>query len=518
MKRILSTILSVALLVSALSVSAFAADEKTKTFHFGSEKQAVETQGENGWYYVYSEEYNKGDKFDVDDFKECEWSSNTAYAAWGGEFWCPTDYDSAVEGDKWFIINDEGKVLGAGNRTAAVKWVAPYDGAFSVKAKVDAGLSDAFYSDVETYGVTWSEKEDGVNCLIFKDYDLLAEHRTGEEWGWWDYPLGSNENWWEGWGLKDGGEKHAVYDYGTMPVQMKKGEALYFITDNKAYANYDFAQWDIEISYMAEAMYSFGNNDTIEEEQGVNGWYYMYSKEINKGDNISLDSFKECAYPGVPNGIMMWGGSAWTPDIEESELPEGFITEDGNSFWWGQYANSGDVIPDGNMSAAIKWVVPVSGKYDMTVLAKGGYSDSYKRYVVDEGLEADVPNDGVYASVYYNGERIFSKDFTGAPTTETALDKEMELKEGDVFYFIMDQKALAGKGYDTGNYNITALLLEKAAEPTNPETPTTPTEPSNPTNPTKPVTPTGVPNVVPVLLVLGGLAAGVLLVSKKRKA
>ncbi len=530
MKRVLSTILAATFLSTALLAGTASADEAPKSFAFGSDKQAVEEQGANGWYYLYSEEYNKGAGFDVDKFKECVWGANTAYAAWGGEYWCPADYpeEFAEAGNNWFLIDATGRVEGAGNRTAAVKWVAPYDGAFTIKATVDAGVSDQFFQYMEEYeGMEWQETYDGVDCLIVYDYDLLAENNTGVEWGWYE----TDGTWWEGYGQIDGSDeanwekiKHQSTEMGEWTLSMKAGEALYFITDNKVSSDYDYAQWDIEIDCVGEAVYSFGGGGSVPTTQGVDGWYYLFSRDINQGDNFDLASFEECAYPGATSGIMAWGGDYWTPDMDDSELSD-FISEDDpetpdvdewkNEFWWSLDPVSGAVVPDGNLTAAVKWVVPVSGKYDMTVLLSGGYSTSYEQW----GLPEEVPNDGVYASVYYNGERIFSKDCTGKPAEVTALDKEMELTAGDEFYFIMDPKELAGRGYDAGTYKVTALLIEADAQQPAPSEPTEPAEPTEPTGSADPTNPnTGEAGIAPAALALMGVAAGAVLLCKKKKA
>ena len=180
---------------------------------------------------------------------------------------------------------------------------------------------------------------------------------------------------------------------------------------------------------------SFGGDTSLPEflkesqfkANGTKGWYIMYSTEYNKGKGtFPVSTLKECVENEAGN---------YMPKKEDRP-------GENDGMWFGIKLGVGQINPDLNYTAAMKWVCTEPGRY---------------RIMCDYWLGSwqDAPeNDGVFFGVYdKNGKALSSAETTGYksnikqantahPTnpTQPKYQDEVDLKKGDCYYFVADPK------------------------------------------------------------------------------
>lgn len=185
------------------------------------------------------------------------------------------------------------------------------------------------------------------------------------------------------------------------------------------------------------AKWYFGNDrNTPFTRQGHNGFYAMYSTDVNQGKNFPVEDAKLCEYDSsdyywkIPNGS---GGFVNNFKIASSEAGYG----SSNVFTKAVHLATG-------YSAVIKWVAPKGGEYFVEQWWRG-----------DDGGIFTANNDGVIVAIYKGTENIFYHDETNKVSGQTSqittfektkADGLVTLNAGDALYFVSDPK-------DTGYSN-----------------------------------------------------------------
>lgn len=258
-------------------------------------QKAVSTQGENGWYYLYSKAVNQGDSFPTDTFKECVWSnkiSNWKYYSphSDGYVWCPqvVDIDKSIYNpDKkpkpvenlWFQINwengdaDEDKDGKPDNNKGvrcdpstnfipALKWVAPEAGEYTLAASYAAGSTVGDWQD------SWGfDGFDGVTVSIYHNSTKLFNKNTGFD------------------SERDRKISDLPWQNVNQTVSLKSGDALYFITDQNGDSLHDMSKWSITINKKASE--GTTGNQSSNSTNGNTG------KEPTSSSNESTSSGKQ---------------------------------------------------------------------------------------------------------------------------------------------------------------------------------------------------------------------------------
>ena len=149
-------------------------------FFFGDpEGPEVNTlpQGENGWFYMFSLLKDQGDSFPVDSFEQAV-MGKSGYQAWGGpdQWMIPEEHLTLEDGKPawwkvWFRFDGKTGLVAAGDRkTAALKWVAPLTGNYT--------LTGRFWGDVPADAIT-GNFGDRATFSIYKDTERLLSERFG---------------------------------------------------------------------------------------------------------------------------------------------------------------------------------------------------------------------------------------------------------------------------------------------------------------------------------------------------
>lgn len=184
---------------------------------------------------------------------------------------------------------------------------------------------------------------------------------------------------------------------------------------------------------------------------GQQSWYMMYSTQIDVGEAIDLNLFKEC----VQTETGMWKPGETTqvpstaPDAAEGEM----VTYSGE---WFSIRKDGLLAPDTGFSAGLKWVCEQEGVYDLTIGYSGGSSSGFatEGYIDPLGGHWVPASDGVYMSMWIKRadeeapemlvfEDTWAYENRSIPQTDL-LANGVELKAGDEIWMVSDPKVNGG--------------------------------------------------------------------------
>ena len=187
-----------------------------------------------------------------------------------------------------------------------------------------------------------------------------------------------------------------------------------------------------------EVIYIYGGasdpNRAKLKKMGQQSWYPMYSTQINAGEEIDINTFKEC---------MLTETGLWKP--AEEVVITSFVpgSDDEITFRgaWFNIRKDGFAAGDTGFSAALKWVCEYDGTYDVHVAFSGGTSAGGPE-------EPYYQADGVYMSMFILDEMMFCVDSYSLPAhriEQTEYDyNEIEMKAGDTVWLVADTKENGG--------------------------------------------------------------------------
>ena len=177
---------------------------------------------------------------------------------------------------------------------------------------------------------------------------------------------------------------------------------------------------------------------------GQQNWYMMYSTMTNAGENMDLSTFAPCAQ--TETGMWKPAETVTIPSLDPAQ-PDAQVTYAGD---WFSIRKDGFIAGDTGFSAAIKWVCPTDGLYDIQVSYSGGTSlgGPLEGYYQETDGSYIPAVDGVYMLCYIKGEMMFCVDsYPGegnrVPQTELTYN-EVDLKTGDEVWLVSDTKANGG--------------------------------------------------------------------------
>lgn len=186
--------------------------------------------------------------------------------------------------------------------------------------------------------------------------------------------------------------------------------------------------------------YDEDKNGPVENQQGGNGWYFMYSNELNTDGTLDTSKVKECVWADRGSCWMWYGYSEmWMPDLYAEDDYD--FQEQG--IWWRM---DGKGIMDPNtgtdtMRSVIAWEAPKSGTYSINLdytAGTGSYEWEGITYYYDDG-------DGLMLSI--NTEKgVLEKVFCETVTEEMpdlptgTLSTEAKLKKGEKIYVSADPR------------------------------------------------------------------------------
>ncbi len=202
---------------------------------------------------------------------------------------------------------------------------------------------------------------------------------------------------------------------------------------------------------------------------GQQGWYLMYSTQVNAGETIDLTTFKECVL--TETGMWKPGETVQLP-LEAPDAAEDAVAS--YSGEWFLIRKDGLLAPDTGFSAALKWVCENEGVYDFVVGYSGGSSSGYaaEGHNDPNGGYWVPASDGVYMSAWIKRAEaqtpeklMFVDTWTYEGHTLSHTDEAfdgVELKAGDEVWLVCDPK-LNG-GWDSPWWCVTLTRVGELAK------------------------------------------------------
>lgn len=356
--------------------------------------EPITTQGEENLYFLYTPETNTNGVYDITKMKECVYSAED-------ETWLP---EGIADMEGWNQVSNAyyTSLYPCKEASAVLAWKAPEDGCFVLDVTFTFG-NEAPGGDT-----------DGVTLSIYGNTERVYSRSIADN-------------------LNEGDTLRTA-------VRLKAGQYLYIIADPNGNIAGDVchsvrAELTKTLPYVDdETTWGFGAShpNGSGAEQGVNGWYYLYTEETNTGGVYNLDAVKECRYVGYTEDEKdPYTGRAsgtWLPDIYEEKAME----EDG--FVWRQ-TDGGYLQPfvlnGPHATAALAWEAPADGRYSFDVSS-----------MVDSHLRHGAPeNDGLTLSFYAHQKKIATEHYE--ENTWVGYKMEVSLKRGERFYLFADPGEVA---------------------------------------------------------------------------
>ncbi len=417
-------------------------------WHFGSNRDTAFTaQGQNGFYAMYSTKVNQGNSFPVKTAKLCVLDTADNY------FKISDGLDGYKEHFK-IASSDAGAsevftkaVHLATGYSAVIAWKAPRNGQYLINQQWRTDSNGCFTAN-----------NDGVAVGIYTEAEAIYYHDQQENIASWENPIETFER-----KSTDG------------LVTLAEGEVIYFVSDpkNEGYTSADLRQYDapwtqIDIEYrgnhrtdIGEATatyssteigttYSFGNRGSNFKAQGNEGFYAMYSFDVNKGNSFPLDELYYCSYDATNKVFKI---NTW-----QNEYVSNFLIGSQNL----ESANTrGQISLATGYSAVIKFKAPVAGEYSIDAKWRGNGNGRFTWG--NEGVSVGIYSD--YENLYYFNTD--SDNFTPWSDEDKipkyASNNTISLEAGECIYFVADPKVIGCGGqynYDTPWFQYIDIKLE----------------------------------------------------------
>lgn len=232
-------------------------------------------------------------------------------------------------------------------------------------------------------------------------------------------------------------------------------------------------------------------NGPEEGVQGTNGWYFMYTDQINLGEGNTFDAskIKECTWASKGSMQMKSEGgtydSMWMPSEYLSDELTGDALHQPNSENPDGTFNNWIMTTDGTLNPDVEttavtgiyaWEAPETGDYKYTVNynAGGNHCDLggtryyyYKDYYIKDGTPSkktpEQREGGVAVSVDTADKQLNYAECKAMTEDHDYLytgnfDGKVSLKKGEKIYFAVDPREVGS--YDMANLKITVTTGE----------------------------------------------------------
>ena len=201
-------------------------------------------------------------------------------------------------------------------------------------------------------------------------------------------------------------------------------------------------------------------NGAVDEEQGANGWYFLYGEETDTDGKLDPSKLKECVWSDSGSCWLYYG-------IDAMWMPEKYAEEDydcnESKNWWRMDSNGIMNAGSDNYRSVIAWEAPESGSYSINLEYTAG-SDSYEwegvTYYADGG-------DGLLLSINTEDE-VLEKAECGVVSEDNpelstgTMSAKADLKKGEKVYISSDPGP--NVSCDSTTVKVKILQLEGAGD------------------------------------------------------
>lgn len=236
------------------------------------------------------------------------------------------------------------------------------------------------------------------------------------------------------------------------------------------------ASWTFGVSDPDDASVTMNPPSTL-NSQGINNFYFYYSKEYNVGGKVKSAALKESTYAVNKNS---YGKRSFVPALDDVNNYINNIWptlgENGNPQFWWRTDSLGYTCPAGNMTNVVAFRAPVAGAYEIDAKCFGGAKD-------DQGYISDKA-DGVSFAVNQGDKNLWSKN-TGKTIKKAseayAVPKQtVNLNANEMIYFVTDpnntfqndlghwfitvtQKSVQGGNTSSGSKTASSSITNKSS-------------------------------------------------------
>lgn len=186
--------------------------------------------------------------------------------------------------------------------------------------------------------------------------------------------------------------------------------------------------------------YEENTNGPEKKVQGTNGWYFMYSEEVNANGEFDTSTVKECVWADQGSCWMWYDYDAmWVPDIYAAD---GYDCLASNC-WWRMDGNGimDPNVTEGAVRSVIAWEAPEDGTYSVNIDYTAGsmpFNLYGKEYDEGDGLTLCLSSDAdtvekVFCGVAPDsGRKVIENIPTGS------LSNTFTLRKGEKIYISAD--------------------------------------------------------------------------------
>ena len=186
--------------------------------------------------------------------------------------------------------------------------------------------------------------------------------------------------------------------------------------------------------------YEENTNGPEKKVQGTNGWYFMYSEQVNTDGEFDASTAKECVWADKGSCWMWYDYDAmWVPDIYAVDGYDCLAP----SCWWRMDGN-GIMDPntiEGAVRSVIAWEAPEDGTYSVNVAYTAGsmpFNLYGKEYEEGDGLTLCLSTDTDMIEKAFcgvgpdTGRKVIEEIPTGS------LNNTVTLRKGERIYISAD--------------------------------------------------------------------------------
>lgn len=212
--------------------------------------------------------------------------------------------------------------------------------------------------------------------------------------------------------------------------------------------------------------YEKNTNGPEKKVQGANGWYFMYTEDVNTGGRLDTSKVKECVWADT--------GSCWLwYDYDEMWMPDIYASEDYDCLtpacWWRMDGNGimDPNIRDNGVSSVIAWEAPKDGTYSIHLDYTAGsmlFDWTGKEYDGGDGLTLRLCTDTEALDQMFCGVMPASERKAADNMPSGSLSGETRLQKGEKIYIMADPGADGGSDIATIKMEITREEGESARD------------------------------------------------------
>lgn len=380
-------------------------------FYWGdSSKNMFTYEGQQGFFAMYGTAVAQKAKYPVNILKKCTFDDFT-------NFWTipesSEDYTMRLKiGSGRSDTNPA--VFPTTNRTAAIKWVAPVDGTYTVKY-VNFGNWNAKPK------FSLSGSDDGVTVGVYRDNgeNLYTKTYNKNEVIVYNDVVYNDPSWF------------------TTTLTLKKGEAVYFVGDPNNDATGDSPWCHIKVILKNMKVDSF---DASEKD-----WKPEVRDEYYWGDEV----FNPMVEQGSQNFYNMYlGSSNYTNDFPTFALkrmgvfsidPRQWMTGNSSIKWMYMRATGTHALQQ-DKSFGVKWLAPEDGTYYVDAMIFQGTKQGYKETSGEDGIAYGIYK-GTQNLVYVDkGPTSWTTAAQAMNDPEQHMKTEVSMKKGEALFFTADSK------------------------------------------------------------------------------